>query len=254
MSDPKKFSSPVVIVTASLASPLVSQMISDALTGEAQNIMDRLRALGAEVRFVEASEPQMPARELLSNGVAGLLVLGGADIDPALYGQQAGTDALYGVNRAADEFEASLISTAIDQKLPVFGICRGLQLINVVHGGTLIQDLGKPTIHTASSDNAVMARHEIKIQPGRRLASILGTEQRQIMSGHHQAIGRLGKGLCISALAEDGVVEAVEYDNEAVWLLGVQWHPEEPSASVEELDLLLNAFLAACSKNTALSR
>lgn len=248
MLNPPNSSRPVVLVTASLASPLVSPMVCDALRAEAENAMSHLRALGAEVRFIEASVPQAPASGLLSEHIAGLVVLGGADIDPTLYAQEANTDTLYGVNRAADELEASLIAAALVRKLPVFGICRGLQLINVVHGGTLIQDLGQPTLHNATSDNAIMVRHEVEVLPGSRLADIMGTDARQVLSGHHQAIGRLGKGLRASARAADGVIEAVEHTDGA-WLLGVQWHPEDPAASVEDLYPLLNAFLAACRED-----
>lgn len=241
---------PLVLVSASLASPLVSPTISAVMAAQTGNAMARLADLGALTRFVDAAAPDLCADQMITHGVAGLLVLGGADIDPLLYGQTVTTDTIYGVNRSADEHEAALIASAIQSGLPVLGICRGMQLINVVHGGTLLQDLGQPTMHNASSENGIMSRHDIKVVSGTHLARSNGCAVHNILSGHHQAIDRLGGGLRPAAHATDDVLEAVER-LEAPWVVGVQWHPEDPDASPGDLDRLLTAFMRACREANA---
>ncbi|MFE7553112.1 gamma-glutamyl-gamma-aminobutyrate hydrolase family protein [Streptomyces gardneri] len=148
----------------------------------------------------------------------GLVVAGGADVEPVRYGAEpdprTGPPA-----RARDSWELALIDAALASGTPLLGICRGMQLLNVALGGTLVQHLDG---HVEAV--GVIGRHPVKPVPGTRYASLV-PELTEVPTYHHQAVDRLGTGLAPSAHAEDGTVEAVELSAPA-WALGVQWHPE----------------------------
>lgn len=242
---------PRVLVTCALQSPHSPLQLTSYLARQAACAMQALREGGADVVFSEASSPTAAAAHMLADK-HGLLVLGGADVDPALYGQKVEADTVYGINRVADDYELSLIRTAMRLGLPVWGICRGLQLINIAHGGTLVQDIGTPSIHTANADNSAMVTHKVRLAPHSRLHEVYGTDELTIWSGHHQAIDRLGEGLRISAHACDDLPEAVEAEGQN-WIVGVQWHPEDPNATREDLYKLAHAFVQACRAGQAAS-
>ncbi|MFI8205764.1 gamma-glutamyl-gamma-aminobutyrate hydrolase family protein [Streptomyces sp. NPDC085937] len=148
----------------------------------------------------------------------GLVVAGGPDVEPVRYGAEpdprTGPPA-----RARDAWELALIAAALERGVPLLGICRGMQLLNVALGGTLFQH-----VDGHAEVPGVFARHPVKPVPG-TLYGGLAPEQTSVPTYHHQAVDRLGRGLIPSAYAEDGTVEAVELPAPA-WVLGVQWHPE----------------------------
>lgn len=209
-----------------------------------------LVATGAEVLFVDAGRSDEDPAELVA-GVDGLLVLGGADADPALYGQEPESGALYGVDPRADRFELDLIGAALDGGIPLLGVCRGMQLLNIALGGTLIQHLGDDTMHSNSDVNATMTPHEVTLRPGTLVGRLYGSPTLSIHSGHHQAVAVLGAGLAVSADAPDGTIEAIEGDDG--WVLGVQWHPEDPDADPAQLATLMAAFAAECALPQAIA-
>ena len=164
--------------------------------------------------------------ELLDR-VDALLLIGGADVDPATYGaeREPATEATY---RERDEFEIALLHGAMARGLPVLAICRGMQILNVALGGTLNQDLVAPDgshPHRRFIGTFEGTDHLVTLTPGSLAAEAAGEERTEARCHHHQAIGRLGEGLVASAIADDGVIEAIE-TADGSWTLGVQWHPE----------------------------
>ncbi len=157
----------------------------------------------------------------------GLVVVGGADVAPGQYGELAHT-ACAGFHETRDEVEMALIRAALAVDLPYLGVCRGLQLLNIVRGGTLLQHLpdvvADPLRHRPGPGR--YGRHHVEIEPGSRLAELLG-DHVEVVSCHHQAPDRIGEGLTLVGRdTDDGVAEALE-DPERAFCLGVQWHPEE---------------------------
>jgi len=163
--------------------------------------------------------------EALVDRLDGLLLSGGNDIDPGSYGAVA--HAATGNTRPErDAAELALVRAALDRELPILGICRGMQLLNVAVGGDLIQhlpDLVGGEHHQPRPGS--FAIHPVRLVPGSRAAALLG-EELEGASCHHQGVGRLGRGLQVTGSASDGIVEAVEMTAQG-FVMGVQWHPEE---------------------------
>jgi putative glutamine amidotransferase len=151
----------------------------------------------------------------------GMVFTGGSDINPAVYGQEPHPESS-GFHDHRDAAELGLMRAALAGSMPVLGICRGMQLLNVARGGDLVQHLEGDT---HKGPPGTYTRHSVTVLPGTHLAGILRTDA-HTHSCHHQAPGRLGEGLRVAATAEDGTVEAIE-DPEARCVVGVLWHPEE---------------------------
>lgn len=179
------------------------------------------------------------------DGLDGLIVTGGRDLDPASYGQQPhpATDEAVADNRLRDAFEFALVRGAIRRGMPVLGICRGAQVLNVALGGTLHQHLPDVLGHSHHQrGHAVFATSSIRTVPGTRVAALIG-ESSDAQCYHHQAIDRLGDGLVVSARDGDGVIEAVELPGDA-FVVAVQWHPEE---RLDDLRLFAGVVAAAAA-------
>jgi putative glutamine amidotransferase len=201
--------------------------------------LDALREVGIEA----ARNPES------LDSMDGLLLTGGSDINPARYGQTiAGSDE---VDDARDELEIRLLREALIADVPVLGICRGLQLFNVACGGTLVQHLGSTDVHRQKPRGAEPgkhpAAHRVWVAPDTRLAKIVGAGGLDVNSRHHQAIESLGDGLMVSAISEDGVIEAVEKPG-AVFVVAVQWHPEDRIFASDADRKLFEAFAAAMAQ------
>jgi gamma-glutamyl-gamma-aminobutyrate hydrolase PuuD len=187
-----------------------------------QNYVDQVAAAGG----VPVLLPPVPGIEAAVASLDGLIISGGPDIEPASYGEPAGPHTTV-VRPARDAAEAGLYRAAIDAGVPVLGVCRGLQVMNVALGGTLIQHLPDVVGHEGHSPTpGAMGEHKVTIGANvpSRLAAILGTGTIVVPTHHHQGIDRLADGLTVTARADDGTIEAVEMD--APFALGVQWHPE----------------------------
>ena len=170
--------------------------------------------------------PPLPGVAAAADRLDGLLLTGGGDIDPGRYGAQPHprTSRVSGPRDAA---ELELLDAATQAGLPVLGVCRGMQLVNVARGGTLCQHLPDDAGHAPAP--GMFGSHPVRVAAGTRLAGILGAngDGVDVPTAHHQAVDRLGEGLVATAWAEDGVVEAVEAGAAGdPFLVAVQWHPE----------------------------
>jgi putative glutamine amidotransferase len=180
----------------------------------------------------------------------GLLITGGAfDVPPALYGEKA-REGLGTLRPERSTFEATLVTEALARDIALLGICGGMQLLNVVCGGTLFQDLERELPGARSHEQQRSRRepsHEVTISAGTRLSDALGPGALMVNSTHHQAVRKLGDGLVTSAVAPDGVVEAIEASRPR-FAVGVQWHPELLVKSVPINRGLYRAFVAAAAQ------
>ncbi|MBS1694711.1 MAG: gamma-glutamyl-gamma-aminobutyrate hydrolase family protein [Actinobacteria bacterium] len=177
----------------------------------------------------------------------GLLLLGGGDIDGSCYGVTTPNPKAYGVDARADRDAFTAISAAEAAGRPVFGICRGSQLLNVARGGTIIGDIVDYALHHGAPGGPEFVDEPVDVAPGTRLRSILGADRIVGRSGHHQAVDRVGEGLVVAARALDGIVESIE--DPLRWYLGVQWHPEDDDGSAVDRLRLFAAFVAAAEQS-----
>jgi putative glutamine amidotransferase len=180
----------------------------------------------------------------------GLLLVGGGDVDPRRYVGEP-HPRVYGIDPDRDAFEIGLTLAADRMDLPTLAICRGVQVLNVAFGGSLLQHL--PDVpgllpHGIPGEDAG-AVHPVKVSPGSRLDHAFGADRTTCSSHHHQGLDRLGEGLSAVAWADDGLVEAVERDEG--WMLGVQWHPEETAADDPSQQRLFEALVERAGERAA---
>jgi putative glutamine amidotransferase len=203
-----------------------------------------LHAGGAPV-IVPAAQDQKSLGVIL-DAVKGLILSGGPDVNPRRFGEEP-LAGLGEVDEALDRMELMAVRLAIDKNLPVLGICRGIQVLNVALGGTLYQDVASqvPEVlcHTPKADKAVNT-HTVRIEAGSRLHRIIGKREIWVNGKHHQAIKDLAGGLVVTARAKDGVVEAVEHPRKR-FAIGVQWHPEGTWRDDPSSQRLFAAFVQA---------
>lgn len=200
---------------------------ADNVRGEAFAVGQRycraiVRAGGLAV-MTPPIEDGFDSLKALVDRVDAVVMHGGGDLDPRRYGEEPSSDELYGIIPEHDELEARVLQHALDRDIPVLAICRGVQLLNVVLGGTLVQHIG--------SEEHWYQHHPVNLDYGSHVAEAMGTMRPEAChSVHHQALKRLGDGLAITGRADDGLVEAVEMAGRR-WVVGVQWHPEDTAAT-----------------------
>ncbi|HTI09375.1 MAG TPA: gamma-glutamyl-gamma-aminobutyrate hydrolase family protein [Puia sp.] len=192
-----------------------------------QNYVRWLKGQDEGVEVIRLSAAESP--ELLQQ-CDGLVLSGGVDIEPSLYGGRFDYEKapLNGWQKDRDLFEQSVLLAAWDAGLPVLGVCRGLQLINVSCRGTLVQDLGAAGDEVHENVTGMDKRHPVRVLEGTLLANITGRQRGEANSAHHQAIDRLGEGLRVNSLAADGTIEGIEWaeGDGRPFMIAVQWHPE----------------------------
>ena len=202
-------------------------------------------AVGGYPVLLPCCEPVDAASAL--DAVHGLLLPGGGDVDPAWFGEEP----LVGIGTidpVADAVEISLCRAFVEAKRPVLGICKGCQVMNIALGGDVYQDIHAQTqsvLQHRQTAPAWHATHAVRVVEGSLLERIVGARELKVNSFHHQGIRRLGDGLSASALASDGIVEAVEH-RELPFLLGVQWHPERTFHRQPWDRAIFGAFVRAC--------
>lgn len=184
---------------------------------------ESVRAAGAIPLLIQPGEPHIDRLMTLLDGI---ILSGGGDVDPALYSDES-HEQVYWVDQARDQFELKFIQEILAQDKPLLCICRGLQILNVALGGTLIAHISDDETnsiqHRQPPRDPIM--HEIAVQPDSRLAAIMQKDRVSTASWHHQAIADLAPGLEVVAHAPDGIIEAVEMPDHPN-LIAVQWHPE----------------------------
>ena len=209
-----------------------------------------LAAAGAAPVVIPPIDPETVPSYL--TGLAGVCLSGGPDVDPDSYGAERHPK-VGPTQPAVDRFELAVVREAERLGMPLLAICRGAQVLNVAHGGDLIQDLAdevSSTVrHRRDDPGDPVVWHEVDIEPGSLLAKAVGSERIDANSFHHQAPRRVGDGLRVVAVAEDGVVEALEVPG-AAFELGVQWHPEGIADRPEQAALFA-AFVDAAGRYAA---
>lgn len=231
-----------------MSAPLV------ALTATTKEIdgMMRVRLNDAYIQAIRAAGltplvlPPLPPSELepVLAAVRGVVLTGGEDVDPAEYGvSSAGS---HPPHRERDKCELGLVRLARDRNVPTLAICRGIQVVNVALGGTLVQDIPTECASKINHDQPearAMRVHDVFIEPGSKLANAVGGTKVEVNSSHHQALARVADGLRVTAKAMDGVIEGAEWQGDYWWMLGVQWHPEELLSDASDWDRgLFRAF------------
>ena len=218
--------------------------------------VNALRRAGA-VPVLIPPQPENAAE--LVESLDGIVLAGGEDCDPALYGQERHPQVVHLMNESRQANELALAKAARERGIPTLGICLGLQMMNVAAGGTLVQDIDS-AIETEIQHASIpedRARHDVLVQQGTKLASIVPSVELNVNSSHHQAIAGVGEGFRVTAPAPDGVVEGIE-DPRHPFYVGVQWHPEDMPGEGSALTLF-DAFVKAAreyaqSKQTVAAR
>jgi putative glutamine amidotransferase len=209
-----------------------------------------LTSLGAVPWLIPSLQGDADTLRAIYDRVDGVFLTGGVDVDPAQYGEERHPRCDRS-DPGRDWTELTLIRWAVADDKPIFGVCRGIQTINVACGGSLYQDVGEQYPHGIKHDyfpTPELTRdylaHPVRVAAGSRLGRLLGEEEVQVNSMHHQAVKRLAPGLSAVAFAPDGLIEGVERPDGA-FVVGVQWHPEELVEAHAPMRGLFTAFLAA---------
>lgn len=223
------------------------QAIVDRFTTSALHL---LAVAGAAPWVVDTSAQARPAAEHVATA-DGVLLLGGGDMDPSLYGTEGHVPDLYGVDRESDLHALDVVRASSRSETPLLGICRGSQVLNVALGGTLVPHLEDTGMHRDSIDGSFV---DEKVHVERRtwVGGVLDADSATVRSGHHQAIDRIGERLRPVARALDGTVEGVEHVD--WWANGVQWHPEDPDGDLRTGYRLFASFVETADERSEIER
>lgn len=226
-------------MSAGAGSRAVLVSVGDLEKDRARNYVAALALTGVPDEAIRVVQPAAGVDyRALAAEAAGLVLAGGDDVEPERYGEEVIPEAQVYSTPARDEMELALLEGARDAEVPVWGVCRGIQMLNVFLGGTLWQDLALqlPTqvLHQLSNpDDALI--HAVRVDDPRvTLGILLAQEAALVNSRHHQGIKELGRGLVPVAHAPDGLVEAVHLESESWWVRAVQWHPENLTAMAQQ--------------------
>jgi putative glutamine amidotransferase len=241
---------PRVDVLVSLNFPDMNPHVAGLVRRFTRVALEECAALDLDWRLVDTSAPLPDVSEVLD--ADGLLLLGGGDVDSELYGVPGPVPNEYGVDPEADRFCMDAIRGAVDLDIPVLAVCRGSQLLNLAFGGSLVPDLDPWHLHKGDYRTGLFIDEHVTVDEGTRLEQILGRREWTVRSGHHQAVADVAPGLRRAAVADDGVVEAVEHPEK--WAVGVQWHPEDDDGHGHDRVLLWTALREAAQARLAAAR
>jgi putative glutamine amidotransferase len=236
---------PTIAVLVSLNLPAPSEAVAELMHALTSSALRSLVDAGGVPHLVDLTGASLPELDEVA-GCDGVLLLGGGDIDPDLYGLARPVPNEYGVDRTADEFSIAVTQRALADDQPLLGVCRGVQVLNVACGGTLIPDIEEPLLHHGPSDDQLFIDEHVRIDPVSRLRTVVGVDELIVRNGHHQAVHTVGDELRAVAWADDGLVEGVEHVEK--WAVGVQWHPEEPAGSPADRERIFGGLVVAADE------
>jgi putative glutamine amidotransferase len=241
----------VSLILIMSCAPVKKADLRIALSSSTKNYENWIHRADASVITVDFDKmPVVPALKLLKS-CDGLLLTGGEDVVPSRYGKPADSGRCE-TNPARDSLEFALIFRAIELRMPILGICRGQQILNVAMGGTLVVDIpsDRPSLITHRCEDYTKCYHYVTLNKSSELYLICRTDTGWVTSNHHQAVGKPAPGISVSALSADGIIEAIEYSNPAgkPFFEAVQWHPERMSSENPLSMPLMKAFLKSSAK------
>lgn len=217
----------------------------DIYTMAPHNYVSAIADAGGAPVLIPSVEPYDEDPEAALADLDGIVFMGGRDFDPAIYGAKPHPESDRSTE-IRDRVELAIGRAALERRMPILGICRGCQLLNLLYGGDLEQHLADRVDMKPHRDTlGVFTRHRVVLEPGTRLATVMEAEGHEVASHHHQGAGRIGDGLRVAAIAPDGVVEGLE-DPEHPFCIGVQWHPEVTAE--EDGGRLFRALVGQCSE------
>ena len=207
--------------------------ITDTLKPNLAFYTEWLKRANQDIEFTVLSHVERNVEEV--DRVDGLLLTGGGDVDPRYFGVKDSLGRSKDVNSSRDEFEFDALEHALDLNIPILGICRGMQVMNVYLGGTLLLDLPSAGYDDHAREKKYEFDHEVQVDGQSLLHTVVGREVVKVNSSHHQAVDHLGNGLMASAVSTDGVIEAAEWimKDRMPFLMLVQWHPERMEREFE---------------------
>jgi putative glutamine amidotransferase len=233
-----------VAVLVSLNFPDLTEETAQLVRRFTRVALEQLVELGASYELFDTSQPL--ADPTAVTRYDGLLMLGGGDVDGRLYGvDHQDVPNSYGVDIRADHDGIAAAEAAQAADLPVLAICRGSQLVNVARGGTILPDIDDFGLHRGGPDEPLFLDEEILLEPGSRIARLVGSDTIVVRSGHHQAVAELGAGLVVTARAHDGIIEGFEDPDR--WLVGLQWHPEDEDGPANDRRAIFEGFVRTCA-------
>ncbi|MBP1327375.1 putative glutamine amidotransferase [Leucobacter exalbidus] len=238
---------PLIPMVVSLTFPGMNQSAHDLQDEFTRIAFDAVRAAGGRPRLVDAAGPALQPAAGVFEDAAAIVILGGGDVDGACYGYDGPAPANeYGVDRRADDYCINLIQDAVSRDLPTLAICRGSQLLNVAFGGTLIPDIAEWPMHRGTG-SPLFVDEDVILEEDSKIARIMGRTAVTVRNGHHQAVADVAPALRATAHAHDGIVEGTEH-RDASWVVGIQWHPEEPEANLADRASIFSALVEQASK------
>jgi putative glutamine amidotransferase len=240
---------PLIGITADISGASDSKHFKNSTLFLPKRYLAAVERAGAIPIVLPATRERSSVRRLL--GVLNGLILSGGnfDIHPRYYGERPMKE-LGEIKAARTEFELEITHAALQRDLPVLGICGGAQAINVASGGSLYQDITTQLSQAGADEHSSKnpnGGHPIRVEHGTRLFAILKRSILKVNTSHHQAVKRLGRGLIVNAVADDGVIEGIE-STEHTFVMGVQWHPEVLAPRQQHQHRIFSSFVAICKK------
>ena len=234
---------PAVSVIVALWSPQLSQHEAQTMHELTDVTVQTVRDAGGRPLLIDSSDTtQQASGTEWHEDVDAFVYLGGADVHPGFYTDVDLSKQLHGIDADADRFCLDSVQRAVADDAPVLAICRGSQLLNVAMGGTIIQHLDGHRTELDDGDTGFVDE-TLELTPNSKIAKVLGRTTIGVRGSHHQTIDEPGEGLQITARAPDGTIEGTEH-REKTWVVGVQWHPEEPHANADDRLKIFEALVA----------